>query len=86
MTLIIASMLIGRSTSFAPDAYKAKLAANNIFNLLDRKPLIEICDGEAECPVSIYIYLCYAIVLIFIPTQRACLNINIMNTCYVLFK
>ena len=54
MTLIIASMLIGRATSFAPDAVKAKLAANNIFNLLDRKPLMEICDGEAECTVSIY--------------------------------
>ena len=57
MTLIIASMLIGRATSFAPDAVKAKLAANNIFNLLDRKPIMAICDGEAECPVSIILYI-----------------------------
>ncbi|KAK2167989.1 hypothetical protein NP493_1249g00076 [Ridgeia piscesae] len=50
MALIMASMTVGRSYSFAPDVYKAKLAAKNIFRLLDRKPLIGNGGGDYTCP------------------------------------
>ena len=53
MALIMASMTVGRSYSFAPDVYKAKLAAKNIFRLLDRKPLIGNGGGDYTCPVSV---------------------------------
>ena len=62
MALIMASMTVGRSFSFAPDLYKAKLAAKNIFRLLDRKPRIGNGDGDYTCPVSVN--LVSAVVLI----------------------
>ncbi|KAK2159081.1 hypothetical protein NP493_1733g00026 [Ridgeia piscesae] len=49
LALIMASMTIGRATSFAPDAYQAKVAAKHIFDLIDRKPCIEIGCGDAKC-------------------------------------
>ena len=51
LVLIMASMSTGRATSFAPDAYKAREAAKHIFDLLDRKPRIEICADDAKFPV-----------------------------------
>ena len=50
----MASMTIGRATSFAPDAYQAKVAANHIFDLLDRKSRIQIGRCGDECPVSTF--------------------------------
>ncbi|KAI0240732.1 ATP-dependent translocase ABCB1 [Lamellibrachia satsuma] len=50
LALIMASMSTGRATSFAPDAYKAREAAKHIFDLLDRKPRIEICADDAKFP------------------------------------
>ena len=52
MALIRTSIAVGRTFSFVPDAYKARLAAKNIFRLLDRKPLIENDGGDYTCPVS----------------------------------
>ncbi|KAK2168081.1 hypothetical protein NP493_1245g00033 [Ridgeia piscesae] len=52
LALIMASMTIGRATSFAPDAYQAKVAANHIFDLLDRKSRIQIGLCGDECPLE----------------------------------
>ncbi|KAI0228610.1 ATP-dependent translocase ABCB1, partial [Lamellibrachia satsuma] len=43
---------IFRSASFAPDAHKAREAAKHIFDLLDRKPHIEICADDAKFPTE----------------------------------
>ena len=50
LALIMASMMIGKSTSMAPNAHKAKVAARNIFDLLDRKS--DSSAGDGKCPVS----------------------------------
>ena len=43
--LVFGALAVGQAGSFAPDYNKAKLSANRIFELLDRKPII---DGESE--------------------------------------
>lgn len=43
--LVFGALAVGQAGSFAPDYKKAKLSANRIFELLDRKPII---DGESE--------------------------------------
>ena len=43
--LVFGALAVGQAGSFAPDYKKAKLSANRIFELLDRKPVI---DGESE--------------------------------------
>ncbi|KAI0217659.1 ATP-dependent translocase ABCB1 [Lamellibrachia satsuma] len=50
LALILASMLIGRSISLAPDAQKARVAAKNIFDLLDRK--LDSSAGDGKCPTG----------------------------------
>ncbi|XP_070567625.1 ATP-dependent translocase ABCB1-like isoform X2 [Ptychodera flava] len=52
------AMALGQASAFAPDAAKAKIAANNIFELLDREPEIdssstdglqpEVCNSEVQ--------------------------------------
>ena len=39
-------MHIGRTTSFAPDFTKAKLAAARLFQYIDTKPKIDISANE----------------------------------------
>lgn len=46
-------MNIGPSSSWGPDLAKAKAAAQEIFQLLERKPLIDIYSQEGEIPVSV---------------------------------
>ena len=50
LALTTASTTIGRSTSMAPDVHKARIAAKNIFDLLDRKS--DSSAGDGKCPVS----------------------------------
>uniref|UniRef100_A0A8D2Q923 Uncharacterized protein n=1 Tax=Varanus komodoensis TaxID=61221 RepID=A0A8D2Q923_VARKO len=46
--LIFAAMTVGHSNSLAPDFGKAKVSAQRIFQLLDRKPPIDSCSEEGE--------------------------------------
>ncbi|XP_027733749.1 ATP-binding cassette sub-family B member 5 [Empidonax traillii] len=46
--VIFAAMNVGQSASMAPDYGKAKMSANKIFQLLDRKPLIDSYSEEGE--------------------------------------
>lgn len=39
--LILGTMMVGQATAFAPNYNKAIIASARIFNLLDRKPLID---------------------------------------------
>lgn len=39
--LIVGTMVVGQATAFAPNYNKAAIAAVRIFELLDRKPLID---------------------------------------------
>ncbi|NXA54463.1 MDR1 protein, partial [Nothocercus julius] len=47
-SVIFAAMNVGQSASLAPDYGKAKISAQRIFQLLDRKPLIDSYSEEGE--------------------------------------
>ncbi|XP_010127954.1 PREDICTED: multidrug resistance protein 1-like, partial [Chlamydotis macqueenii] len=47
-SIIFAAMNVGQSASLAPDYGKAKMSAQRIFQLLDRKPLIDSYSEEGE--------------------------------------
>ena len=44
---------VGQMSHFAPDAGKAKAAANRVFHLLDRQPTIDSTSTEGQKPVSL---------------------------------
>ena len=50
------SLFLGRATSFAPDAQKAKLSASRIFTLVNRCPEIDNYSQDGETLVSILKY------------------------------
>lgn len=43
--LILGTMLVGQAVAFAPNYSKARVAASQIFNLLDRQPAIDTSPG-----------------------------------------
>ncbi|KAM6314849.1 LOW QUALITY PROTEIN: ATP-binding cassette sub-family B member 5 [Aegotheles albertisi] len=47
-SVIFAAMNVGQSASLAPDYGKARMSAQRIFKLLDRKPLIDSYSEEGE--------------------------------------
>ncbi|NXY69814.1 MDR1 protein, partial [Glareola pratincola] len=47
-SVIFAAMNVGQSASLAPDYGKARISAQRIFQLLDRKPLIDSYSEEGE--------------------------------------
>lgn len=47
-------MNVGQSASLAPDYGKAKVSAQRIFHLLDRKPQIDSYSEEGEKLVSFF--------------------------------
>ncbi|XP_010217168.1 PREDICTED: multidrug resistance protein 1-like isoform X1 [Tinamus guttatus] len=47
-SIIFAAMNVGQSASLAPDYGKAKISAQRIFQLLDRKPVIDSYSEEGE--------------------------------------
>ncbi|KFV72988.1 Multidrug resistance protein 1, partial [Dryobates pubescens] len=47
-SVIFAAMNVGQSASLAPDFGKARMSAQRIFQLLDRKPLIDSYSEEGE--------------------------------------
>ncbi|NXG72368.1 MDR1 protein, partial [Baryphthengus martii] len=47
-SVIFAAMNVGQSASLAPDFSKARMSAQRIFQLLDRKPLIDSYSEEGE--------------------------------------
>ena len=50
--VIFTALSIGRASSYAPDAQKAKVAASRIFQLIQREPDIDGYSTEGEKPVS----------------------------------
>ena len=50
--IFFTSYYIGRASSLAPDAQKAKVAASRIFQLIRREPAIDGYSTEGEEPVS----------------------------------
>lgn len=50
--IIFGAMAVGQASQFAPDYGKAKSSAARIFNLLDKKPLIDSYSSDGEQPVS----------------------------------
>lgn len=46
--LVISGTALGRASSFTPDYVKAKIAAAQIFKLLDRIPKISINDTDGQ--------------------------------------
>nr|XP_030120655.3 ATP-binding cassette sub-family B member 5 isoform X6 [Taeniopygia guttata] len=47
-SVIFAAMNVGQSSSMAPDYSKARISAQRIFHLLDRKPLIDSYSEQGE--------------------------------------
>lgn len=47
-SVIFAAMNVGQSASLAPDYGKARISAQRIFHLLDRKPQIDSYSKEGE--------------------------------------
>ncbi|ESO94117.1 hypothetical protein LOTGIDRAFT_145119, partial [Lottia gigantea] len=52
-SIVFGAMALGQASSFAPDASKAQVAANNVFFLLDTKPSINSESTEGSKPSSI---------------------------------
>ena len=52
IAIVFGGAAIGQASAFAPDFTKAKLSANRIFFMLDRKPLIDNYSDEGQEPVS----------------------------------
>ncbi|CAI8010328.1 ATP-dependent translocase ABCB1 [Geodia barretti] len=50
IAIVFGGAAIGQASAFAPDFTKAKLSANRIFFMLDRKPLIDNYSDEGETP------------------------------------
>ena len=50
------ALSLGRATSFAPDAQKAKVSASRIFTLVNRCPDIDNYSQDGEKLVSILNY------------------------------
>ncbi|XP_072431434.1 ATP-dependent translocase ABCB1 isoform X1 [Chiloscyllium punctatum] len=48
--IVFTAMNLGQASTFAPDYTKAKISAQKIFRLLERKPLIETYDEGGEKP------------------------------------
>uniref|UniRef100_H0YWS9 ATP-binding cassette sub-family B member 5 n=1 Tax=Taeniopygia guttata TaxID=59729 RepID=H0YWS9_TAEGU len=48
ISVIFAAMNVGQSSSMAPDYSKARISAQRIFHLLDRKPLIDSYSEQGE--------------------------------------
>lgn len=51
-SIMFAAMNVGQSASMAPDYGKARTSAQRIFQLLDRKPLIDSYSEQGEKLVS----------------------------------
>ena len=58
IAIVFGGAAIGQASAFAPDLTKAKLSANRIFFMLDRKPLIDNYSTEGEEKVTIFLYRC----------------------------
>ena len=50
--IVFTALSLGRASSFAPDATKAKVSASRILNLLDRRPLINVTSSGGQKLVS----------------------------------
>ena len=57
IAIVFGGAAIGQASAFAPDFTKAKLSANRIFFMLDRKPLINNYSDEGERSVSLCNYV-----------------------------
>lgn len=51
--IIFGAMAVGQASQFAPDYGKAKSSAARIFNLLDKKPLIDSYSPDGEQPAEV---------------------------------
>lgn len=54
--LVTSATALGRASSFTPDYAKAKIAAAQIFKLLDRVPKINISKTEGQSWVREYVF------------------------------
>lgn len=53
-SVMFAAMNVGQSASMAPDYGKARTSAQRIFQLLDRKPLIDSYSEQGEKLVRVW--------------------------------
>ena len=64
MAVIFGAFGVGQASSFAPNYAKAKLSANRIYALVDRKPEIDGYSEDGLKPVSESYFIFYAFVLL----------------------
>lgn len=51
--LLLGTMMVGQAVAFAPNYSKARVAASQIFSLLDRRPAIDTSPGVGLRLVSV---------------------------------
>lgn len=74
---MFAAMNAGQSASLAPDYGKARVSAQRIFQLLDRKPLIDSSSEEGEKLVMFFVTVVVVLRgfwLLFFFFQKKCRN------------
>lgn len=54
IAVVFTALSLGRASSFAPDATKAKISATRILSLLDRKPLIDVTNTDGQKMVCLH--------------------------------
>lgn len=79
--IVFAAMNIGQSSSLAPDFAKAKAAAQRIFQLLQKKPLIDIYSQEGEKPTDIYGEITFQGVEFSYPTRKDAQVLRGLDVC-----
>nr|CAG4640700.1 EOG090X02PU [Eulimnadia texana] len=68
-SLIFGTAMVGQAVAFAPNYNKAKVAANKIFQLLERKPLIDSSSTEGAKPGKVTGQVEYKNVKFHYPTR-----------------
>ena len=53
MAIVVTSLTIGRLSTYAPESGKARLAAAQIFQIINREPVIDSHSDKGIKPVSV---------------------------------
>ena len=63
--IVFTALILGRATSLAPDASKAKISVARIFALFNRKPPIDTTSTDGERPVCVCVCVCVFVCVMF---------------------
>eukprot|EP00058_Branchiostoma_floridae_P023304 XP_002608794.1 hypothetical protein BRAFLDRAFT_89659 [Branchiostoma floridae] len=78
--IVFSGTALGRASSYAPDYAKAKMAAARIFDLVDRKPLIDSGHEGGDKPSNLVGNITFKDVRFVYPTRPDIRILNGLNT------